>query len=194
MSSHTNLQERLDRYGITARGQIGRGPSIVEIAGYAAAAGASLVMAGAADAQIISSRGWTPVSAEIHPPGVAPNTTAFYARSSAGGIDIDGDNADDITLVASFDARYNGGGNALYRGYAAVLAANGQLLGAGTTTAQSDLPGRNLAYGAGIGTSGQVASFLAPGGGFGRRQEKIGGVSSLASGTGNFALRGYRQN
>ncbi len=50
-----NLNEQLNRYGLTAKAQINQGKSLGDYAGYAAAVGAGLALAGGADAAIIYS-------------------------------------------------------------------------------------------------------------------------------------------
>ena len=50
-----NLDKRLAQYHMTARGQLSKAPSKFDFAGYAAAVGAGLVLAGNADATIIYS-------------------------------------------------------------------------------------------------------------------------------------------
>jgi hypothetical protein len=68
------LNHKLDQYSAAARGQTARGKSVAELAGYAAAAGASLAMAGSADAAIIYS-GVQNVIAQIDPTAQATGST-----------------------------------------------------------------------------------------------------------------------
>jgi len=66
-----NLNNELEQYSSTAKGQASKGKSAAELAGYAAA-GASLAMAGSADAAIIYS-GVQNVTAQINPTAQATN-------------------------------------------------------------------------------------------------------------------------
>ena len=90
MTENTSLQQKLEQYSTTARGQTTHSLSAAEIAGYAAA-GAALTMAGAADAGIVYS-GVQNISVQINPNAVATGNTFTTATQTA--IDIDGGGAD----------------------------------------------------------------------------------------------------
>lgn len=81
MREGAELDKKLDQYAVTAQGRGGHGRSLTEIAGYAAAAGASLGMAGTADAAIIYS-GVQNLMVTI------PNTAASTAANLS--VDMDG--------------------------------------------------------------------------------------------------------
>jgi MYXO-CTERM domain-containing protein len=187
VSSHTNLQERLDRYGITARGQIGRGPTAGEIAGYAAAAGVGLVLAGGADAQVIYS-GIQNLSLEITP-GATAGGDNFASAPSNVPIDIDGNGVDDVFLRLSFNAEKRQGTQGLsvtYYGIGANLvadtAAGAKFVGSSVRTSQQpgSLAASNLTRGQQIGGS---RVFNANSAGISHKQARPNGAATVSSAT-----------
>ena len=181
MSSHTNLQERLDRYGITARGQIARGPSVGEIAGYAAAAGVGLVMAGGADAQIIYS-GIRNLEFNINPAAVA-NARAFKSIVSAT-IDLDGGGADASVRLSFYGKAATGSATATYYGFGGLIVA-GSARFLGSSVLLGVLGGSNVPKGAQIGPSGV---FSASSAGLVRGEALIGGTPQGPYDLGHFQL------
>ncbi len=91
MTEKTSLQQKLEQYSTTAKGQTTHSLSAAEIAGYAAAAAAALTMAGAADAGIVYS-GVQNISVQINPNAVATGNPFQTFQQTA--IDIDGGGAD----------------------------------------------------------------------------------------------------
>lgn len=182
MSTKEKLEQRLLRYGVTAKGQIAQGRSLGEIAAYAAAVGAGLVVSGTADAGIIYS-GVQNISVTIDhsakPGKYAGGTFKNYmATSSAKSVDLNGDGANDISLKASFSAaRTYYGLHTNYRGNGRVNALNGAFLGSGTAL--------NLVSGVNIGPGG---NFNALDGGRTRYQTKYGSgaFGNFKSGTTGF--------
>lgn len=86
MTENASLQQKLERYSLTVKGQSSTGRA-AEIAGYAAAAGAAMAMAGVADAAIIYS-GIQNISVVINPNAVATGNT--FSSIQVIPIDIDG--------------------------------------------------------------------------------------------------------
>jgi hypothetical protein len=147
MTDQSQLDARLGQYAITARGQIAKGRSLTQLAGFATAAGASLAMAGAAEAAIVYS-GVVDRMVSADPSAQATNATnIFFTNVSSQGLDIDG-GGDDIKLSAGMhamrnvenDAKYDGGGLLQIAGGARFLGtsfasnlASGALIGPGGT-------------------------------------------------------------
>jgi hypothetical protein len=131
MNTPTNLNTRLAQYDATARGEATRGRSIGEIAGFAAAAGAGLATAGAADAAIIYS-GVQNISVAINP---AKQAAALNFSTTAGiSIDLDGGGAD-VALSVGFSGNLTAGSDSVkYVGLASMSATGGAAF-LGTTTA-----------------------------------------------------------
>lgn len=161
MSSHTNLQERLDRYGITARGQIGRGPSVGEVAAYAAAAGVGLVMAGGADAQIIYS-GIRNLEFNIDPAAVATSRAwaTNIANVASAAIDLDGGGADATVRLSFLGNVAPGSATANYYGFGGLVVA-GSARFLGISGGSASLGGSNVPKGAQIGSSGVFSASSA---------------------------------
>ena len=101
------LEQKLDHYSTTAKGQT-KGRSLSsEIAGFAAAAGAGLAMAGTADAAIIYS-GVLNIAVSMDHAAVASSATFFNGARI--GFDLDGDSINDFVAVASMLASANATG------------------------------------------------------------------------------------
>jgi hypothetical protein len=109
------------QYGVTARGQVTEGRTIGEIAGYAAAVGAGLAMAGNADASIIYS-GVRNISVSIDPAAQATNNQ--FSHYASGAIDVDGGGTD-VRLGAAFGAQVYATRSAKYIGVGVLSAAAG---------------------------------------------------------------------
>ena len=183
MSESKHLSDRLGQYSITAQGQIARGRSFGDIAGYAAAAGAGLVMAGGADAAIIYS-GVQNVSVQIDP--TLQGTSPFNNSVGSAAIDMDG-GGDDVNLRLNFIGNNPGtlsGVTTSYYGIAIVVGAGGGEFLAGTTNNSASVNGANFAAGAVIG--GGV--FSAGSAGLVHSQKHIGSAASSAIDLGNFQL------
>ncbi|MDP2430662.1 MAG: PEP-CTERM sorting domain-containing protein [Pseudomonadota bacterium] len=171
---HTiDLNEQLTRYGITAKGQIAQGRSLGEYAGYAAAVGAGLAMAGGADAAIIYS-GVQNISLSLNPAAQAATNSIFNVASQ--NIDMDGGGAD-FGIQVGFVGQLNTGSTA------AKYVGGGILQGAGSALWLNAGSASNLAAGAMVGPGGNFA-----GGNVGRvRFQVVNTVSSSATTNGNFA-------
>lgn len=76
MTDSPSLQQKLEQYSTTIKGQTTTGYSAAEIAGYAAAAGAALAMAGTADAAIVYS-GVQNISVQINPNATLATQSQF---------------------------------------------------------------------------------------------------------------------
>lgn len=136
MQTNTSLTHKLEQYSNTDRGQNTRAKSATEWAGYAAAAGASLAMAGTADATIIYS-GVQNITAQINP-AATPVTSSSGVFASASGFSFNMGASVLSATVAFFGstlagnaAKYSGGGviqGAAFLG--ASGSANSGLLGA----------------------------------------------------------------
>jgi len=179
MQAKIDLNEQLARYGITAKAQIAQGRSFGDYAGYAAAVGAGLALAGGADAAIIYS-GVQNVMFSINP-ALQVTLPGTFVNVASQGLDMNGGGAD-FNAVAGIWGRLGANANdpaAKYFGFAVVGAVAGaKFLGA------TSWGGLNLAAGALIGASGIFAADNA-----GRIQARIataGGTTSAAN-LGNFA-------
>lgn len=175
MSDKNDLTGRLDQYAIAAKGQITGGRGLGEIAGYAAAVGAGLAMAGAADASIIYS-GLRNINVAIN-----PNATSATSTTS---IDIDSDASPDLVMAIGVDA-----GGTTGTKYGVGIAALGATGGAQLLLA-STAYGFSLMFGANVPGSHTVG----PGGAFGTAKYLAGIVANEFNATtanvnlGNFAL------
>lgn len=83
------LTDKLDRYSTVAKSQTAHGKSVAELAGYAAAAGASLAMAGNADAAIIYS-GIQNISVQIDPTVQATSNSSVFSNADVAVFNIGG--------------------------------------------------------------------------------------------------------
>lgn len=177
MHDQAELSVRLDQYALTAKGQMAQGHSIARIAGYAAAAGASLAMAGTAEASIVYS-GVQNLMVSIDP--AAQATTNIFRNSSSALVDMDGGGADlNLNVFAgSFAADFGGFSIAKYVGIGSLGASGGAaLLGSGSYGAS------NLASGALI---GPAESFGASNAGNAYKKFLVGGNTLVSTNVGNF--------
>jgi hypothetical protein len=182
VSDNSNLSERLGRYSITARGQIARGPSIGEIAGYAAAAGAGLVMAGGADAAVIYS-GVRNTPIELHAASFAPEQASpLNLAATPYGVDIYGTSGAEFSVRLNFHAEaapatQSNAAHTTYYGIGANVIANpaagAKLLGADSSG--SSLNGLNLP--AGMLISAGAGNFGASSAGWSSRKQRVGGAT-----------------
>lgn len=178
MQGKIELNEQLARYSITAGGQIAQGRNLGAYAGYAAAVGAGLAMAGGADAAIIYS-GVQNATLAVNP---AAQAAALGSNNVASqGFDMDGGGVD-FNAVAGMVALLSSGlTQAKYFGLGIVQPAGGAaFLSNGVDIA-------NLAAGALIGPAGV---FAGNGGGNVKQQiAPAGGTSNggaFANGTTGF--------
>ncbi len=146
------FQQKLDHYGLAAQSHLQGDKSAVEWGAYAAAAGASLAMAGAADAAVIYS-GVQNVSVAIDPAATAAGNT--FASNNYASIDIDNDTTPDVGLRALLYAGVDStdpGNSFKYIGYAFAGPAGGaaMLVSGGLA--------KKLASGSLIGPSGSFGS------------------------------------
>lgn len=173
MTEKTSLQQKLEQYSTTTKGQTIHSLSAAEIAGYAAAAAAALTMAGAADASIIYS-GVQNISVAIDPT-VQATAATIYNVNSAAPIDMDGGGTD-FLLSVGFAGRIDGPSTAKYIGAGYLQAKNGAaFLG---SPGGFEVGGVNLAGGATVGPGGVFSAY-----GAGRLRVVSMGTTS----TGNFA-------
>lgn len=170
MTHPTPLQQRLEQYANTSHGQPGR--SFNEIAGYAAAVGAGLAMAGGAEAGILYS-GAQNLSVSINPAAQATNQSLSNGALHA--LDMNGGGVDFQALVGKFGGF--GGPTAKYWGVAGLIGQGGAAaLGSGSLAA-------NLAGGALVGPAGNFVNN-----GFLHRRAQQGNPTTHSSGAdGNFA-------
>lgn len=148
MQGKIELNEQLAHYSITASGQITQGRNLGAYAGYAAAVGAGLAIAGGADASIIYS-GVQNIAVAVNP---ALQATALTLNNLANaGFDMDGGGVD-FTVLAGMAAQLGAGyTQAKYVGLGALQPAGGAaFLSNGAHIA-------NLAAGALIGPAGAFA-------------------------------------
>ncbi len=177
MTENTSLQQKLEQYSTTARGQTTHSLSAAEIAGYAAAAAAALTMAGAADAAIIYS-GVQNISVQINPNAVATGNPFITSAQTA--INIDGGGADINATVGLFAAfNTTNPTQAKYYGIGLIGPVGGALLLQGTQGGVANLPISNQ-----VGPGG---NFGTDNGGFGRIVV-VGGTNPGSLTVGNFAL------
>lgn len=182
-----DLSTRLEGYSASAAAQTAGGRGLGEIAGYAAAAGAGLAMAGAADAAVVYS-GVQNISVSGDP--AAQATTGSFSNISATGIDMDGNGAD-ATLAAGMAAQLGtaSGGTiaAKYFGGGAVEGAGGAaLLGSGTFAGADNLPaGALIGLGGNFGDSsaGRVRAALV--------NTATGTYGSISAGNFGFTSTGF---
>ncbi len=166
MNTKTNLSTRLEQYESTTLGEAVRNHSVSEIAGFVAAAGAGLAMAGAADAAIIYS-GVQNISVSINPAQQA--TSSSFLTMNSISIDIDGGGAD-VGLLAFFLASYNTtNATAKYLGGAFLSATGGatfQGAGGGTMNASNLAASNNISSGGSFNTNnaGQLRATNGTGG------------------------------
>ncbi|MDP2834322.1 MAG: PEP-CTERM sorting domain-containing protein [Pseudomonadota bacterium] len=150
MQQKIDLNEQLARYGITAKAQIAQGRSFGDYAGYAAAVGAGLALAGGADAAILYS-GVQNVTVSSNP-ALQATMPGFFPNIASQGIDMNGGGAD-FNAGAGMWGIAGTHAAAKYVGIAVVGAAAGaKFLGA------TSWGGLNLAAGALIGPSGVFAA------------------------------------
>jgi hypothetical protein len=125
MREGTGLEKKLDQYAVAAKGRITEGRSLAEIAGYAAAAGASLGLAGTADAAIIYS-GVLNQSVMISPAAASTATNLSFPMDGAGnGFLANVSFALNTTAFTSFaSSMVNGNAGVQANGVAAFLGAN----------------------------------------------------------------------
>ena len=142
-----SLQHLLDQYTRSSHGQSGR--STVEIAGYAAAVGAGLALAGGAEAAIIYS-GVQNVSIQIDPTWRA---TAFNShKDDAALLDLDGNGQADLLMTMSMNVGTRAG-RTYYQGGGFFIPRNG--LSLMETSGGSD----NIAAGQLIGPGGSFDNW-----------------------------------
>lgn len=184
MTHPTPLQQRLEQYANTTHGQPGR--SFNEIAGYAAAVGAGLAMAGGAEAGILYS-GAQNLSVSINPAAQATNLAPF-PNVAMHALDMDGGGVDFQAGVVQYGLLANSGTAAKYWGVAGLQGQGGAAaLGAGSLAA-------NLAGGALVGPAGNFVNngFLHGGvqhGGLTVIQNTYSGGNFAAGATGFAGIR-----
>jgi hypothetical protein len=176
MTTSPNLTDRLDHYSTTAKGQVAKGPSMTQIAGYASAAGAGLAMASAADAAIVYS-GVQNIMVSLDPAVQATGSATYQITGT--GIDMDG-GGDDFNLLAGFVGAIDGPSSAKYVGAGYLEPDAGAEFLGGT----GGVAGANLASGALIGPGGAFADTNA---GYGRQAVYSGGTLTGGLASGNFA-------
>jgi len=149
-----------------------RGRSTAEIAGYAAAVGAGLALAGGADAGILYS-GVQNISVSINPARQQTMATAYDLNGNVQAFDMNGGGADffaQVQMVGQFNgtaAKYAGVGMLGLNGGGAFLNAGG--------------PGSNLAAGALIGPGGAFA-----GGNVGHLRFQTARINGVIANSGSF--------
>lgn len=148
MQGKIELNEQLARYSITAGGQIAQGRNLGAYAGYAAAVGAGLAMAGGADAAIIYS-GVQNATLAVNPAAQAAALNIYNLASQ--GFDMDGGGADFNAAVGMIAQLSVGHTQAKYLGLGLLQPAGG----AAFLTSNIDVA--NLAAGALIGPAGVFA-------------------------------------
>lgn len=173
MAEKLELKEQLTRYGVTAKGQIAQGRGFGACAGYAAAVGAGMAMAGGADAAIVYS-GVQNLSVHIDPAWQAAQLSS--GRVATLPIDLNGDGQADVLMSHSVNVGkrmgrtyYQEGGFFKPRNGAGIM-----------NTANSN---SNLAAGRLIGPGEQFGHFGAFKSGFWRA-----GSSSVSNPGGNFSF------
>jgi hypothetical protein len=149
MQIKIDLNEQLNRYATNARGQIAQGRGFGEYAGYAAAVGAGLALAGGADAAIIYS-GVQNVSVQINPAWQATQTSSGLAVTHL--LDINQDGVADVLLSMSANVGTRAG-RTYYQIGGFFHARNGAAL-LNTQNSSS-----NIAAGAMIGPGGQFGPW-----------------------------------
>lgn len=112
------LDAKLEQYSSTAKGQTPRAKSAADLVGYAAAAGASLAMAGSADAAIIYS-GVQNITVQIDPSVQA--TTSSFSNTQTAPLNIGGS----PFLIVAGNGAYTSFPTVLYGGGAFILAPTG---------------------------------------------------------------------
>lgn len=145
-----NIDERLAQYGVTAKGQLGEGRSMIEFAGYTAAAGVGLALAGNADATVIYS-GVQNVSVSLDPT-MATMTTSSYFNTNVQSLSINGDTFGIGVLFAGF--RNEGASSGLYVGIGALFADGDQAFMRTGGTGGYKYAASNLPASASIGPGG----------------------------------------
>jgi hypothetical protein len=174
----TSLQQQLEQYSLTVKGQTNRRRSAAEIAGYAAAAGAAMAMAGTADASIIYS-GVRNISVQINPNAVATHNVLSIRQST--NIDIDGGGADLFAQVHFF------------AGFSTTHPTHAKYVGSGRVGGATG--GAKLLQGTARGVANlHLSSMIGPGGNFRvnpggfSHSVSVGGSHPASIFNGNFAL------
>ncbi len=149
MQIKIDLNEQLNRYATTARGQIAQGRGFGEYAGYAAAVGAGLALAGGADAAIIYS-GVQNISVQLNPAWQATQSNSGQAVNYL--LDINHDGAADVLMTMSANV-----GTRMGRTFYQIGGFFLQRNGAGILNSRNS--SSNIAAGALIGPGGQFGNW-----------------------------------
>jgi hypothetical protein len=190
MQSNKSLTDKLEHYSTTSRGQGVRGKSAAEWAGYAAAAGASLAMAGAADASIIYS-GVRNITAQIDPSVQVP--AADFQVASSIQFNVDGSSFDAFAIERAIFINAN---SVKYLGGGVIQVASGgsggaRFLNDGAFLSASQLIGPTGSFSAnGVGqlriAVHSASGATVNGGLFGHAPLGVTGVVGVKLGSGNF--------
>lgn len=194
MQIQIDLTEQLNRYASTARGQMAQGKTLGDYAGYAAAVGAGLAMAGDAEAAIIYS-GVQNLSVQINPARQQTLATVSDANAAVQGIDMNGGGVD-FNAAAIMVGQLSGAGHeAKYLGLGILGPVGGAALlntgGVNSNLAAGALIGPGGAFGGGYVGHLRLQSVRTNGipinsGSFGGFANGVPGFAGIRLGSGDY--------